>query len=77
MFLHVETQYAVVKHIAKKNKWLMQTEPVANLNFDICWTDYHVKAELFARMQPHQKINHFPGIVTVTKVWEFYRAKII
>lgn len=39
----------------------MQTEPVYNLNFDLCWTDSHVKPELFARMQTHQKINHFPG----------------
>lgn len=39
----------------------MQTDPPTALNFDICWTDNHVKPELFARMQPHQKINHFPG----------------
>lgn len=40
----------------------MQTDPIQNLTFDICWTDNHVKPELFARMQSHQKINHFPGI---------------
>jgi len=56
-----DTQYAVVKHVAKKNKWFLQTDPFTNLNFDICWTDNHVKPDLFARMQPHQKINHFPG----------------
>lgn len=59
--IYLETQYAVVKHVAKKNKWYMQTDPIQNLNFDICWTDNHVKPELFARMQTHQKINHFPG----------------
>jgi tubulin polyglutamylase TTLL6/13 len=48
--------------MAKKNKWYMLTEPIGNLNFDLCWTDNHVKQDLFARMQPHQKINHFPGI---------------
>ena len=41
--LNQETQYAVVKHVAKKNKWYMQTDPIQNLNFDICWTDNHVK----------------------------------
>ena len=71
-----ETQYAVVKHLAKKNKWFMQTEPVTNLNFDLCWTDCHVKADLFARMQSHQKINHFPGIRHVIKVWASSLGKI-
>lgn len=66
---HTETQYAAVKHVAKKNKWAMQTDPVLNLNFDICWTDYHVKPELFARMQAHQKINHFPGISEAIQEW--------
>jgi hypothetical protein len=58
---YIETQYAVVKHIAKKNKWNLSTEPVSHLNFDICWTDSHVRNDLFARMGVHQKINHFPG----------------
>ena len=31
------------------------------MNFDICWTDNHVRQDMFARMQSHQKINHFPG----------------
>lgn len=64
---HADTQYAVVKHVAKKNKWFLQTDPLANLNFDLCWTDNHVKPDLFARMQPHQKINHFPGTPNPTQ----------
>jgi hypothetical protein len=64
---NADTQYAVVKHVGKKNKWFLQTDPFANLNFDLCWTDNHVKPDLFARMQPHQKINHFPGIPPPTQ----------
>ena len=58
----LETQYAVVKHVAKKLKWNLVVEPSNNFNFDICWIDGHVRQEFFARMQGHQKINHFPGI---------------
>ena len=45
----------------------MQTDPIQNLTFDLCWTDNHVKPELFARMQPHQKINHFPGMTILSR----------
>lgn len=60
-FILTETQYAVVKHVAKKNKWNLIAEPVQNLNFDICWVDGIAKQDLFARMNQYQKINHFPG----------------
>lgn len=59
--LNLETQYSVVKHVAKKLKWNLVTDSINNFNFDLCWIDGHLKQEFFARMQPHQKINHFPG----------------
>lgn len=55
----------------------MQTDPAQNLTFDICWTDMHVKPELFARMQPHQKINHYPGTTYNIKEWQCFQEKII
>ena len=57
----------MVKHVAKKNKWFLQTEPAHNLNFDICWTDQHVRPDLFLRMHSHQKINHFPGMAILSR----------
>ncbi len=38
-FCYLETQYAVVKHVAKKNKWNMILDPVSGLNFDLAWVD--------------------------------------
>lgn len=62
IFLHLtETQYAVVKHVAKKNKWNLIAEPVSNLNFDLCWIDGITKQDFFVRMNQYQKVNHFPG----------------
>ena len=63
--VYAETQYAVVKHVAKKLKWNLIVDPVSNMNFDIAWIDGHVRQETFARMQPHQKINHFPGLFRI------------
>jgi tubulin polyglutamylase TTLL6/13 len=62
LFSFLETVYAVVKAVAKKNKYNLMYDPILNMNFDICWTDCHVKQEIFLKMQQHQKINHFPGM---------------
>lgn len=75
VFSITETQYAVVKHVAKKNKWNMIVDPVSALNFDICWVDGIARQDLFTRMTPYQKINHFPGIFLSIKAWEFCQEK--
>lgn len=77
VLLIIETQYAVVKHVAKKLKWNLIVEPVSNMNFDISWIDGHVRQELFARMQPHQKINHFPGPSAIIQEWVSSPARTI
>ena len=51
-----------MKSAAKKFKWTQATEHFSNMNFDICWTDNHVKQEIYYKMHPYQKINHFPGM---------------
>lgn len=32
------------------------------MNFDLCWTDNHVKQDVYFKMHQYQKINHFPGM---------------
>ena len=64
---NIETQYAVVKQVAKKLKWMQIVDPVPNLNFDICWIDGHVRQELFYKMHQGQKINHFPGMEILSR----------
>lgn len=72
----LETQYAVVKHVAKKNKWNMILDPLAALNFDLCWIDGIARQDIFTRMNPYQKINHFPGIFSYIQVWVYSQEKI-
>lgn len=64
-FFISETQYPVVKHVAKKLKWNLITEPINNLNFDICWIDGHVRQEFFARMQPSRKLTTFQVLIVL------------
>lgn len=48
-------------------KWPQVTDPVPNMNFDLCWTDSHVKQEIFYKMHQGQKINHFPGMEILSR----------
>ena len=48
-------------------KYNLDYSPIDDFNFDICWTDNAVKPEIRARMQPHQKINHFPGMSVLSR----------
>lgn len=58
----------MVKFVGKKiMKWQLDYTPIEDLNFDLCWTDNVVKPELLARMQSHQKINHFPGMYILSR----------
>ena len=63
----IETQYAVVKLVAKKMKWVQNHDYVGNMNYDLCWTDNHVKQDLFYKMHQGQKINHFPGMEILSR----------
>lgn len=57
-----DTHYPVVKFVGKKiMNWTLEYSTIDSFNFDICWTDNTVKPEILSKMQPHQKINHFPG----------------
>ena len=62
-----ETQYAVVRLVARKNKWTQNNDPVIGMGFDLCWTDNHIKQEVFYKMSQHQRINHFPGMEVLSR----------
>ena len=57
-----DTQYPVVRWVAKKYfHWRLTYDP-EDPDFDLWWTDSAVQPEKLARMRPYQKINHFPGM---------------
>ena len=57
----------MVRQVAKKMKWILIGDPMAQMNFDLCWTDNHVKQEMFYKMHQGQKINHFPGMEILSR----------
>ncbi|CAD8074759.1 unnamed protein product [Paramecium primaurelia] len=62
-----DTNYNVVKFVGKKIfKWILQYES-DEVNWDIFWTDSTVSSETLGKMQPHQKINHFPGMYSLAR----------
>ncbi|CAD8154125.1 unnamed protein product [Paramecium pentaurelia] len=62
-----DTKYDVVKFVGKNIfKWKLQYEIDGNL-WDIFWTDASVQSETLGKMQPHQKINHFPGMFSLSR----------
>ena len=73
-----DTQYSVVKFVGKKiMNWVLDYTPLEDYNFDICWTDNSVKPSTLSKMQPHQKINHFPGRIIKMQECLFYQERII
>jgi tubulin polyglutamylase TTLL6/13 len=36
-------------------------------DWDLYWTDNAVSSEQLAKMKAHQKINHFPGMYTLSR----------
>ncbi|CAK64163.1 unnamed protein product (macronuclear) [Paramecium tetraurelia] len=62
-----DTRYNVVKLVGEKIfKWKLQYEIDEN-QWDIFWTDASVQSETLGKMQPHQKINHFPGMFSLSR----------
>ncbi|KAL4501611.1 hypothetical protein ABPG72_018662 [Tetrahymena utriculariae] len=62
-----DTQYPVVKFVGKKIfKWKLCYD-AENTDCDITWTDNAVQPEQLGKMQPHQKINHFPGMFVLAR----------
>ena len=46
--------------MAKELDWKLQSSSEAT-DWDVLWTDNAVQPEVLAKMDQHQKINHFPG----------------
>ncbi|CAD8066237.1 unnamed protein product [Paramecium sonneborni] len=62
-----DTKYDVVKFVGKKIfKWILQYEIEGN-TWDVFWTDTAIQSETLGKMQPHQKINHFPGMFSLAR----------
>ena len=55
-----------MRSVSKTLKWKAQTDP-ENAEWDVWWTDNAVAPEVVFKMQPHQKINHFPGMYILSR----------
>lgn len=63
---HIDCQYPVVSRVAKKLGWKLQSNAEAT-DWDVFWTDNAVQPETLLKMEPFQKINHFPGMFNLAR----------
>ena len=52
--------------MGKKLKWKVKSDS-SNPEWDVWWTDWAVSPETLMKMEHHQKINHFPGMFTLSR----------
>lgn len=62
----VDTQYEVVEEVCWELDYHLVCEK-EHKNWDIKWTDGAVSVDILNKMQSHQKINHFPGMNTLSR----------
>lgn len=61
-----DTKYDVVKYVGKELfNWKLSYE--SDGDWDVFWTDSAVVPETLARMDPYQKINHFPCMYSLAR----------
>ena len=62
-----DTRYDVVKYVFKKQMGWKTTKEPEDKNWDVWWTDSADQPETLAKMNPYQKINHFPGMFALSR----------
>lgn len=61
------TKYEVIRHVASKMLNYKLSTDEEDDKWDIFWTDTAVQPEKLSKMQPYQKINHFPGMYSISR----------
>ena len=56
-------QYEVLQEIRKELRW----ESDESKDFDIVWQDSALNPISLSKMNPYQRINHFPGIYAISR----------
>lgn len=60
-----DTQYEVVEEVCWELDYTLLFEKEGQ--WDVRWTDSAVSVEALSKMHSHQKVNHFPGMSTLSR----------
>jgi tubulin polyglutamylase TTLL6/13 len=60
------TKYDVIKDVAK-NEFKFKTTRDDEADWDLLWVDIGIISDRLAKLAPHQKINHFPGMYSLAR----------
>lgn len=61
------TKYEVIRHVGSKILNYKLSTDEEDEKWDVLWTDCAVQPEKLSKMQPYQKINHFPGMYSISR----------
>lgn len=63
---YLETKYNIVRQVYSEQRgWRQVSDPQEG--FDFIWTDVSMAADRFARLESHQRYNHFVGMNAITR----------
>ena len=55
-----------MREVAEELNYRITTE-IEDTNYDLYWSDSAVSSDKLAKMKPYQKINHWPGMYTLSR----------
>lgn len=59
-------QYEVLRRVAGALNFRVQSDREVS-DCDLIWTDWAVTLDQVAKLRPHQKVNHFPGVQVLSR----------
>ena len=62
-----DTKYSIVRIVGKKVLGWKLSKDEDDENWDVWWTDGGCPPEKLSKMKGFQKINHFPGMVAISR----------
>lgn len=62
-----QCKHQIVQTLFEQRNWRVVKSDEENMNCDLLFTWMADDFELFSKLRPYQKINHFPGIICLAK----------
>ena len=62
-----DTKYEIIPHVVKELLYAGITLDINDDSWDVLWTDSAVGPDRLSRMKHYQKVNHFPGMYTISR----------
>lgn len=62
-----ECKYPIIKNLLKTYNFKITDNEIFSEYEDLIWTDNAIESNFLGRMKPYQKVNHIPGIYSISR----------